>query len=313
MKIDSKSPGHVAVQCDLPGCTNAMSFNVSIGLHNACGKFGWSKGISPWTVLCPEHKKEEVVAKPYRIALAYVDNRESFRKAFALSLMRVMLSFQSFANRMKTDEGVEYQLDLLPGEYGNVAEMREAVADSVIEGGYDAVMWMDSDMVFPDNTIENLLWTLNAYEEIDGVTGLYTYKKPPYMPHVYGKLDEKSGMFDIASSFPLDEPFFVEGAGFGCLLLRTKALERVPKPRFTMEFKGSRMVAGEDLTFCRNAKTKLILDPHVSCWHLGESKISLEDYLKYNGIEKVDGRVAVTHEQRSAIMKAMPHLVSPKE
>lgn len=317
MRIESKSPGHVAVQCNAEECKNAMSFNVSVGLKNACKKFGWSMGNKPWLVFCPDHSTNPVLGvipdKPYRIALAYVDNRESFRKAFAISLMKTMLRFQHFVQNMKDHEGIEYSLDLIPGEYGNVPEMRESVADAVIAGDYDAVMWMDSDMVFPEDVIERLLRQLNANEDADGVTGLYTYKKPPYMPHVYGRLDEKTGLFDINSSFPMDEPFFVAGAGFGCLLLRTEALKRVPKPRFRMEFDGTKLVAGEDLMFCRDAKTKLILDPSVSCGHLSETCIYIDQYLKYHGIDIVDGKIKVTEEQRDAIMIAMPHLAGVDE
>lgn len=317
MKIDSKSPGHVAVQCDKDGCDAAMSFNVQIGLHNACHKFGWAKMLEPWSVMCPDHagtvEVGNMVTQPFRIALAYVDNHPTFQKGFALSLTRLMLRFQLFMQEMKKREDVEYVLDLIPGQYGNVAEMRDSVADKVIEAGYDAVMWIDSDMIFPEDMIERLLTHLNANEDVDGATGLYTYKLPPYMPHVYGRLDQNTGKFDIASSFPLDEPFIVEGSGFGCLLLRVNAMKRVQKPRFRMEFEGSRMVAGEDLLFCRDAKTKLIMDPTITCGHLTETCITIDHYLKHNTIEVVDGKIVMTTEQRDAIMNLMPHLSSTQD
>lgn len=316
MKIESKSPGHVAVQCDIKDCETAMSFNVQIGLHNACRKFGWSMGGEPWLVFCDDHTKEfnkKVPDGPYRIALAYVDNHPTFHKGFALSLTRLMLRFQLFMQAMKTQEGVEYVLDLIPGQYGNVAEMRDSVADSVIAADYDAIMWIDSDMIFPDDTIERLLIHLNANEEIDGATGLYTYKVPPYMPHVYGRLDEDTGKFNVASSFPLDEPFQVEGAGFGCLLLRVDVMNRVAKPRFRMEYDGSRLIAGEDLLFCRDAKTKLIMDPTITCGHLTETCITIDHYLNHNDIKVEDGRIVMTDEQRDAIMNSMPHLSRPED
>lgn len=319
MKIESRSPSHVAVQCDADGCKNAMSFSGFIGLKNACRKFGWTMGEKPWVAFCDQHRLLGGFTVPpdqaFRVAVSYVDNRDSLRKSFAISLINVLLEAQSFAQSMRDNEGVEYQFDLIPGEHGNVAEMREAVADRVLADGYDAVLWLDSDMVFPPGLMRRMVWQLHCNEDADGVTGLYTYKKPPYMPHVYGRYDEASGMFDILRSFPLKETFWVEGAGFGCLLLRASALARVPKPRFEMRFEGARMVAGEDLSFCAKARTRLVMDPTVSCGHLGEHCIEMADYIRHNGLSTDSDHVKVTDKQLSAIMEAMPHLKSaePKE
>lgn len=232
-----------------------------------------------------------------KIAIGIIDNHLQFYKQFALSLVGVVSSFNTWAK----ENGLDYTCDVMLAETGDVAVMRNAIAQQAIDGEYAYIFWMDSDQTFPNDCLIRLL----SYCERDGreaASGLYTYRVPPFLPHIYSYFDEKSGQFHTAQDFPLHEPIKVEGAAFGCLLMRTSVFDRVEKPYFTARFENGKMVEGEDLPFCRKAKMNMVLDPDILCGHINCKAYGLLDYLNLNGIE-IDKRgwVKPTGEQMDKI------------
>lgn len=242
--------------------------------------------------------------KTIKIAIATVDNHPTFQKPFALSLMALMVAFQRWS---ATQKDVEYVLDFLMAENGRVDDMRNTIANQAVREGYDMLFWVDSDMVFPHDCLIRMLQYL-LLDDYEAVTGLYTFKTPPFFPHVYARLDEETGKFELVSSWPVDQPFTVEGAGFGCLLMKVSVFERVPRPYFSMKFDDGKLTQGEDLTFCKVAKMNMLLDPNIRCGHLKGCEFGIADYIKYNGIELVDGWLKPTPEQKTKIMDGMKKL-----
>uniref|UniRef100_A0A6M3XW00 Putative glycosyltransferase n=1 Tax=viral metagenome TaxID=1070528 RepID=A0A6M3XW00_9ZZZZ len=237
-----------------------------------------------------------------RIAICIVDSHPMLYKEFALSLVGVTSFFNQWAKRG------EYVLDVLLAETGYIDDMRNCLANKAVDEGYDYVFWMDSDMTFPADCLPRML----AYcekDDAEAVSGLYVHKKPPHMPHVYPKIDEASGRFMMPVSFPLKEPFHIDGAGFGCLLMKTSVFKRVERPYFRMEVTDGKVTKGEDLDFCKETRMKMLLDPTISCGHLSLGKYTIDDYLWYNDIEKdADGWVSPTPEQQKKITEKMGHL-----
>lgn len=231
-----------------------------------------------------------------KMAVGIVDNHGSFLKPFAFSLANVCASFARWADSQAQD----WSLDVYAADMGGIDDMRNTVAAEAAAGGAEYIFWMDSDMSFPADSIQRLL----QYCERDGyeaASGLYTHKAPPFMPHIYGR-EGKKGHFRVPSKFPLDRPFEVAAAGFGCLLMRTSVFKRVKKPWFTMEYADGRMKKGEDLPFCSAAKMRMVLDPTVSCGHYRVARFGVEEFLSYNGIAVEDGRVSPTKEQAKKVM-----------
>lgn len=246
--------------------------------------------------------------KKTKIAIGIVDNHQMLHKAFAFSLMNVVRHFDGWAFDRRTEEHA-YELALIVSENGGIAEMRNAVVAAALENDFDYIFWMDTDQTFPENCLPRLL----SYCERDGreaASGLYTYKIPPYLPHVYPKLDEKTGKFILPRGFPLEQPIKIEGAGFGCLLMKTSIFKRMKKPYFTMRFDDGKMVEGEDLPFCREAKMDMVLDPVVSCGHLRTKAFNITDFLNYNGIDVVDGWIKPTKEQMSKVTDMQAKLMN---
>ena len=122
------------------------------------------------------------------------------------------------------------------------------------KGGYDFVLWLDSDMTFEPDLLDRLL------EDIEGrqaVTGLCFGRRPPFNPCIYKELDVKTeGKLitpyrTVYDDYPRDSIFEVEACGFACVLMRMDILEAMGiygVPFFPVAG------LGEDLTFCWRAR-----------------------------------------------------------
>ena len=155
-----------------------------------------------------------------------------------------------------------------------VYDSRNLLSLYAIENGFDNVLWLDSDMLFPPNTLTKL----EAYN-MDMVTGLYVKRHEPVEPVLYEKIEEPERGRDgklianISSStnYPRDSFFPVAGCGFGCVLTSTKLLKHVWDeygPAFTPY-----PWASEDISFCHRVNQlgyQIYCDSSVSCGHIGQ-------------------------------------------
>jgi hypothetical protein len=240
-----------------------------------------------------------------KIAIGVIDSHLQLYKQFAFSLLGVVTTFNQWAAQQKKEK---YTLDVILAEHGRIDDMRNTVARNAIDGGYDYLFWMDSDMIFPFDCLIVLLQYLEN-DDWEAVSGLYTHKVAPYHPHIYPKIDSESQRFLIPKTFPLDQPIIVEGAGFGCLLMRVDVFKRLKKPFFTMAFDDGKMTVGEDLDFCRKAKMRMLLDPNVRCRHLIMASYGLDDFLSYTGIvPDKDGWIHPTEEQGKKVLAGLDSL-----
>jgi GT2 family glycosyltransferase len=155
----------------------------------------------------------------------------------------------------------------------------------------DFCLWLDSDVVFPDTLMEDLMADM---EGRDIVTGIYHMRRPPYMPVIWEKLrmgltqEDKESI--VITDYPDDEMFEVEGCGFGAVLMRTKVLKDVidryndlfaPLPGY-----------GEDLSFCLRARGcgyKIWCDPRIQVGHKSGVIVSKDTFEAYR--QKVGGKL----------------------
>lgn len=196
-----------------------------------------------------------------------------------------------------------YELDILIQNSGSIDWMRNSLASSAVESGFDYILWLDTDMVFPTRSIIAMLESFEQDETLEAVTGLYTWKKPPFLPHVYHRFNEKTQKFKIAGGFPIDKIFKVEGAGFGILMMKTSVFSRVERPWFKIIENEEQIDYGEDLYFCKNAKMNMVCNPGISCRHLTEVGYDISSYVSYNDLEVKDGNINTTREQLNKIEK----------
>lgn len=151
-----------------------------------------------------------------------------------------------------------------------VYDSRNALAEKVINSNADYVLWLDSDMTFMPDTLDMLLELINS-TGYDMVTGMYYRRRPPWTPTLFTELDitgHGNKVTNIVEDEMPNEPFEVEGCGFGCILMRRNVLWNV-LCHFGLMFSPTDGV-GEDLSFCWRARKcghKILCDPTIALGH----------------------------------------------
>ena len=156
-----------------------------------------------------------------------------------------------------------------------INEARNTIAANAIKSGFDRVMWFDSDMKFPPDTMLKLSEDMDAYG-LDYVSALYFTRRPPIKPCAFRELwwENKDGRINTGAKhyFGYAKGLLeCAGTGFGCCLTSVDLLKRVGD-KFGAPFAPLDSV-GEDLSFCwRVIQTgaKMYLDTRVKVGHVGQ-------------------------------------------
>ena len=146
------------------------------------------------------------------------------------------------------------------------AKARNEIMKKAIDGNYDYVLMVDSDVVIPENTLDCLL-----EHPVDICTGLYPRKNTKSHEIEAFKLGTKN----YTNRFTFDEiqsvdRFQVKGCGFGCVLINVNILEHMSYPYFKYVIYDNGSVLSEDLYFCSQADRagfSIWADPRVRCGH----------------------------------------------
>lgn len=150
----------------------------------------------------------------------------------------------------------------------DVARARRRMAQEALDGRFDYLMMVDSDMVVPGDALERLRgcdanvamgWAVRGSSD-DGLTSVIRPGTTGYHASYYAR--------EIAA---MAEPFEVKGNGMCCALIRTEVFRRVKKPWFEYHENPDGSMLGEDYWFCqrcREAGIKLYVDPRVGCGHI---------------------------------------------
>ena len=159
---------------------------------------------------------------------------------------------------------------------------RNNLAVKAVEMESDYTLWLDSDMVFNQNIMLDMIKTLEE-NDLDILTGLYFRRVPPFSPTLFKKLQmtEKGCEWEDYTDLP-EELFEVAGCGFGCVLMKTSILAEV-QLEFGNMFAPIANV-GEDLSFCWRARElgyKIICDPSIKLGHVGYQVINERFYESY--------------------------------
>lgn len=187
---------------------------------------------------------------------------------------------QSLAQLQKVGE---CSLCMLSGSL--VYTSRNNLALSAIQAEADYVFWLDSDMVFPSDTLVRMFKVLEE-NNLDILTGLYFRRVPPYSPVLYERLELDGEACDYAEFKTLpDELFEVGACGFGCVLMKSDVF-------FDVQAKFGNMFApignnGEDVAFCWRAREcgyKIFCDPEIICGHVGYSIVDDKFFKAFGGV-----------------------------
>ena len=168
-----------------------------------------------------------------------------------------------------------------------VYDARNTLARQAIAEGFDRMLWLDSDMDFNPDLLEQL--SADMDEGLDLVSGLYFKRKAPIMPVLYKEVGyyhspQDESVTPVAIPFedyPRDSLFEVSGVGFGGCLVSVDLVKRVTE-KYGLPFSPI-LGFGEDLSFCVRARdigAKLWCDSRVKMGHVGYGVISEETYLQ---------------------------------
>lgn len=152
-----------------------------------------------------------------------------------------------------------------------IYESRNTIAKQAIKLETDYVMWFDSDMIFPQDTLSRMLKHMEDGRDI--VSGLYFRRRTPYTPVLFKSMsyDGTKGAWEGYDDYPEDEIFEIGGCGFGCVMVRTSVLLAMGlEKKNWFEPMGN---FGEDLSFCLRARElgfKIWCDPTIKCGHVGQ-------------------------------------------
>lgn len=164
-----------------------------------------------------------------------------------------------------------------------IYDARNKFCQQAIEGEFDYILWLDSDMVFPSYVLQQFM----QYDK-DIVAGLYFRRSYPFTPVAFSELRRENGVLRMKDleEWP-NELFEVDGVGFGCVLMKTDCLFDIAGKEGGVWFTPTQD-AGEDAAFCLRAKEygyKIWIDPAVKLGHVGQTVITEGVYRSRRKVE----------------------------
>ena len=219
---------------------------------------------------------------------AYVNN-DGYRIAICVPVMDQCstLFTRSLANLMHKC-GQDKKPITLHMNYGsNVISQRDALAREALATSADFLMWLDSDMHFPSNTIDNLL---NRKARLVGVP--YTTRVKPIRSTAFRSTMDYNARLNKSIDGGLEK---VAALGFGCVLIHREVFEKMESMEYRSKFDKtdapwfgvkydaeSKSVTGEDIYFFEKAadagfQAYADFELAQSIAHIGSKAYTLED------------------------------------
>ena len=178
--------------------------------------------------------------------------------------MKVLLAVPTAGHIQTETFGSLYSLGQLTGiplyitQQCSVEINRESIIDKAIEGEYDYVIMVDSDMVFMPKDIDNLLVKIDSDKKIGMVAAIATLKTGE-LDYNVNWLDKKNGGW-LAQDKKIKKVhrYLKDGAcvqadmvGTGVSVFRVSALKELNKPYCIHTYEDGEW-GGEDTSLCMN-------------------------------------------------------------
>ena len=191
--------------------------------------------------------------KPFNLLIA-VPCMDYMHVDFVKSLTKM----QSHLQR----EGIRHVVQFHAGTLVYLA--RNSLALKAINDGFTHILFLDSDMVFDEDIVENLMFC-----DKDMVCGAFQARRRPYGSCVFKTLKPAERVTEYGT-----EPFRVQGCGMACTLISTEILKLVHST-FNTTFNPTEDF-GEDLAFCWRVNrigAEIWCEPTVRVGHIAHVPI----------------------------------------
>lgn len=184
--------------------------------------------------------------------------RDSVHSGFAYDLARLM--------QLSTQLDISAQLHFNCGTI--ITNLREALLREAVAAGSSHLLWLDSDMMFPPDTLERLL-----AHQLPVVAANYATRTSPHKTVAYADITDWTSYLIHAA----DDPALIEvqAVGMGCMLVDLSVVEDLPSPVFELLWQpDSQDHLGEDFVFCAKLRAQgnaIMIDTALSrdLLHLG--------------------------------------------
>src|SRR4030042_4205229 len=122
--------------------------------------------------------KKQIQSKQTKsVAICLAHNYENFSKDFTINLLKMQHYFMKWAEQSKD---TQWELSILVHGGYELDWMRNQVTQMALNSKHDYLLYLDTDMDFPDDAIPRMLLVLMANPKYNAVCGIYTYNRPPY-------------------------------------------------------------------------------------------------------------------------------------
>lgn len=196
--------------------------------------------------------------------------RDTVMTGFAFDLAKLC----AYEGVTRCSKGGSLMIYQVPGTL--IFDQRERLATQAIKDGADAILWIDSDMRFPKDSLEILL---SRKLPIVGVNA--TTRRFPCVPTALDIDEETNDLVKVTSKDKtgLEE---VMGVGFGMVLIRKEVFQKAQKPWFWFQQTDKGGTIGEDIYFCAkafDAGYKTVVDHDLSkhIRHIGTYEYGWDD------------------------------------
>lgn len=169
-----------------------------------------------------------------------------------------------------------------------IDDARNMLTETFLKSSTEWLFWMDSDMVFPEDTLAKLIKVAEE-KQAKMVTGIYYQRKGMNYPVLWSRGEDLEGGTQTGLNSPRaktnkyvgtfifphvdkKEPFQAHAAGFGCVLVHRSIFEIMPRPWF----KFIKNECSEDFYFFVNAHElgfDLWVEPTIDLGHIGDAPV----------------------------------------
>lgn len=180
--------------------------------------------------------------------------------------------------QLLNERGVDYEVKIKSGTLVYLA--REELTAYALSFEFTHVLWLDSDMVFEPEVVDDLYDTGK-----DFVCGIFHARRAGHQSCIFRSVTPPDRYH--WDEYPFDT-FRIKGCGMACTLMTTGVLNTI-KQKYNTCFMPA-FALGEDLAFCKRADElgiEMWCEPTVRVGHIGHLTIYPEDEGGYlNSIHK---------------------------
>lgn len=163
---------------------------------------------------------------------------------------------------------------------------RNVLIDEALQGGYDYVLWLDADMVYPVDII------VKYFEHKFKIIGcVYFKRKHPYHPVLYVNGTNPVKPYKMVDPTKLEpnKIYEVDGLGFGGVMVDTEVYRTMGGDKYMnyglnyhLPYETTDQLT-HDLVWCKKAKEygyKIFVHTGVYAGHITERIITVDDFIK---------------------------------